>query len=103
MVSGMSPCRSRLVFVKFLAPSFGTFACPFFIAIRSQLSGLIVFSREVSLVVRRPNGRNVLATSFCGGTEVQSESQPSVQRDLTAAKHFLQLALWHTPSRLSLC
>jgi transposase, IS6 family len=25
-------------------------------------------------------------------------AQPSVQRDLTAAKHFLQLALWHTPS-----
>ena len=71
---------------------------PFLTAIRSQLSGLIVFSREVSLVVRRPNDRNVLATSFCGGTEVQSESQPSVQRDLTAAKHFLQLALWHTPS-----
>src|SRR5258707_14360192 len=99
MVSGMSPCRSRLVFVKFLAPSFGTFACPFFIAIRSQLSGLIVFSREVSLVVRRPNGRNVLAKSFCGGTEGQSESQPSVQRDLTAAKHFLRLACDSNPPR----
>ena len=72
---------------------------PFLIAIRSQLSGLIVFSREVSLVVRRPNGRNVLATSFCGGTEVQSESQPSVQRDLTAAKHFLRLACDSNPPR----